>query len=153
MKSFKRQGGATAGRLDHYWYTPQKKLKLRSIFEIERFVLALDAYGGDEHLARKNMNSFGRPLKRSKGKSSSPDKKNRERPPPAKHQAIRPRQANAPRPSKHVFGSTVSIDFLWHLHNPAFNDPIQFCNFLIASLPSMYNINDLTFISPSHYDL
>jgi hypothetical protein len=161
MKSYKRQGGKTAGRLDHYWFTPEKKLRLRSIYEIERFILALDAYDGNEEEAKKNMNSFGRPLRRSKNSSSSQKekptvegtKKASKQQPPAKRQRINPQQTSPAGPSKNVFGSVVSIDFLWHLHNSACNDPTKFCDFLITSLPSMYNVKDLTLIIPSQHDV
>ena len=79
MKTFQRQGGKTAGRADHYWFTPTKQFKLRSIYEIERCLLALDAFDGDEDEAKKYMNCFGRPVhkrvyKKKKEKSAEDEK-------------------------------------------------------------------------------
>eukprot|EP00978_Attheya_sp_CCMP212_P009958 scaffold23834_cov55-Attheya_sp.AAC.2 len=44
----KRQGGATAGSMDRYWYSPKTKKKFRSMAEIKRFFAALAQAGDDE---------------------------------------------------------------------------------------------------------
>mmetsp|Transcript_26919 Transcript_26919/g.48952 ORF Transcript_26919/g.48952 Transcript_26919/m.48952 type:complete len:147 (-) Transcript_26919:154-594(-) len=44
----KRQGGATVGHMDRYWYSPKTKKKFRSMTEIKRFFAALAQAGDDE---------------------------------------------------------------------------------------------------------
>jgi hypothetical protein len=46
----KRQGGATAGHMDRYWFSPEKK-KFRSMAEVKRFFAALAQTGDDEDKA------------------------------------------------------------------------------------------------------
>jgi hypothetical protein len=52
-RTFKRQGGKTAGTMDSYWYSPLEGIKLRSMAEVKRFFKALADTDGDEKAARK----------------------------------------------------------------------------------------------------
>jgi len=51
MRTYQRMSGASKGSTDEYWYTPEKKLKLRSGAEISRFCKCMDLCGGDEERA------------------------------------------------------------------------------------------------------
>ena len=49
----KRLGGATTGRVDSYWISPIKKVRLRSLTEVRKFMKALQTNGGNEELAKR----------------------------------------------------------------------------------------------------
>ena len=51
LKKFVRQGGATKGHLDRYWYTPVLKKKLRSLTEVKKFNGYLQQHDNDEQVA------------------------------------------------------------------------------------------------------
>ena len=51
-KVFVRDGGATKGRGDRYWFSPKEKYKLRSLVQVRRFLAALAENGGDEIKAK-----------------------------------------------------------------------------------------------------
>jgi hypothetical protein len=51
QRSFERRSGASAGHVDHYWFTPQRHFKLRSYTEISRFLTLLDTSNGNEDAA------------------------------------------------------------------------------------------------------
>jgi hypothetical protein len=51
-KIHERKKGATKGRRDCYWITPEKRFKLRSIVEVRKFIVALRAANGDERKAK-----------------------------------------------------------------------------------------------------
>jgi hypothetical protein len=71
-KTFKRQGGKSAGTTDSYWYSPQTQSKFRSIAEVKKFFEALEEANGDEEAAKKLFRSWTkRPAKKPKvGKNS-----------------------------------------------------------------------------------
>jgi hypothetical protein len=50
-RTFQRQSGATKGDTDHYWYTPIREYKLRSLKEVGRFIVELSEAKGDEEKA------------------------------------------------------------------------------------------------------
>lgn len=52
-KVFVRNGGATKGQSDRYWFSPKEKYKLRSLVQVRRFLTALAENGGDEIKAKK----------------------------------------------------------------------------------------------------
>lgn len=54
-KVFVRNGGATKGRGDRYWYSPKEKYKLRSMVQVKRFLKALAEYNGNEIKAKSAM--------------------------------------------------------------------------------------------------
>jgi hypothetical protein len=70
-KGFKRQSGETVQRVDYYWYSPKEKYRLRSMMEVKRFTLALQAYNGDEKSAKMHMNNFGPPVRSFKHKNKA----------------------------------------------------------------------------------
>ena len=50
---FERQGGASQGRRDRYWYTPKHEYKLRSMTDVKKFLACLRTVGNNEELAWK----------------------------------------------------------------------------------------------------
>lgn len=54
-KVFVRNGGATKGRGDRYWYSPKEKYKLRSMVQVKRFLKALAENNGNEIKAKSAM--------------------------------------------------------------------------------------------------
>ena len=48
MKKYARKGGATQGHVDRYWFTPEKKFKLRSMVQVKNFIDAMKENKGDE---------------------------------------------------------------------------------------------------------
>jgi hypothetical protein len=54
-KIHERKKGATKGRRDCYWITPEQHFKLRSEAEVRRFIVALEAADGDERKAKPAM--------------------------------------------------------------------------------------------------
>jgi hypothetical protein len=56
QKTFKRASGASVRQTDDYFYSPQLKLKIRSISQVLHFLKALEARNGDE-LAMKSFKS------------------------------------------------------------------------------------------------
>jgi hypothetical protein len=54
-KIHERKKGATKGRRDCYWITPEQHYKLRSEVEVRRFTVALKVANGDEKKARLAM--------------------------------------------------------------------------------------------------
>jgi hypothetical protein len=54
-KIHERKKGATKGRRDCYWITPEQHYKLRSQVEVRRFIVALKVANGDEKKARLAM--------------------------------------------------------------------------------------------------
>ena len=54
-KIHERKKGATKGRRDCYWITPEQHYKLRSQVEVRRFIVALEVANGDEKEARLAM--------------------------------------------------------------------------------------------------
>ena len=51
MKKYSRTGGATKERVDSYWFTPDKKYKLRSMVQVKKFIDAVKKSKGDEEKA------------------------------------------------------------------------------------------------------
>ena len=52
-----RKTGASRGRADCHWHTPEKHFKFRSKVEVDKFLMALKAAGdGDEKKAKLAMN-------------------------------------------------------------------------------------------------
>eukprot|EP00980_Cylindrotheca_fusiformis_P008072 scaffold1722_cov120-Cylindrotheca_fusiformis.AAC.2 len=54
---YERQGGATKGQTDRYWYSPKEGYKFRSMVEVRRFFKALEMKDGDEVEAKKIFKS------------------------------------------------------------------------------------------------
>jgi hypothetical protein len=52
---YQRGGGATKGRPDSYWYTPNKMHKIRSIVNVKLFLSFLEKCNGDEDAAYKML--------------------------------------------------------------------------------------------------
>jgi hypothetical protein len=48
----KNTGSTTKKMEDHYWYTPKKHFKLRSMIEVQKFQVALKETNGDEEKAK-----------------------------------------------------------------------------------------------------
>ena len=58
-KIYERQSGKSKGHLDRYWFTPQKKYKLRSMVEVKKFLKALkQTKNNDEDAAKARMASI-----------------------------------------------------------------------------------------------
>lgn len=57
-KIFARKHGASKGATDRYWYSPNKKIKLRSLVEVKKFLKALIDTNGDEQKAKKLMKTY-----------------------------------------------------------------------------------------------
>jgi len=51
-KVFARKKGTTK---DRYWYTPDEKYKLRSMVEVNRFLVALSKTNGNEIMAKSML--------------------------------------------------------------------------------------------------
>lgn len=54
-KVFVRNGGASKGLKDRYWYSPKEKYKIRSMIQVKRFLKALAENDGDEIKAKNAM--------------------------------------------------------------------------------------------------
>lgn len=57
-KVFSRKNGASKGSTDRYWYSPNDKIKLRSMVQVTKFLKALEKTKGDEKEAKKIMFQF-----------------------------------------------------------------------------------------------
>jgi hypothetical protein len=56
-RGFERTSGARKSFIDYYWYTPERKYKLRSLKEVERFVNFYHANDQDEEVAHRLLRS------------------------------------------------------------------------------------------------
>jgi hypothetical protein len=54
-RTFERQGGRSKGSHDHYWYTPVRHYKLRSLIEVRKFNAFLAECNDDEEGAWKKL--------------------------------------------------------------------------------------------------
>jgi hypothetical protein len=53
----KRRAGATAGKTDRYWYTPEKRIRFRSLKKVLMFMEELKTCDGDEILAASTVHN------------------------------------------------------------------------------------------------